>query len=288
MFKIGEFSRLTQVSIRMLRYYDEVGLLKPAKIDSLTNYRLYSTEQILLLNRIVFLRDLGFSVPEIFLAIESWSNESISALFDSKYSEIKERIAFEQSRLEKIEIAKSSLMHEKTKPKSDVIIKSIPSYLVLSLRRVVPSYYAEGMLWEEMTAFAIEKDISLASETFAIYHDQDYREIDVDIELCAPVMQKGEDSDGFTFRNTEPVALMACSMVQGPFENIGGAYQDFANWLHEHSQYKMGKRSRQIVHRGPWNESCSDDYLTEIQIPLRRVVSANRLSSQIAIDSHIV
>ena len=63
MFRIGEFSKLTQVSIRMLRYYDEVGLLKPAKIDSLTNYRLYSTEQVLLLNRIVFLRDLGFSVP---------------------------------------------------------------------------------------------------------------------------------------------------------------------------------------------------------------------------------
>jgi len=62
MFKIGEFSRLTQVSIRMLRYYDETGLLKPAKIDKFTNYRLYSTEQISTLNKIIFLRDFGFHI----------------------------------------------------------------------------------------------------------------------------------------------------------------------------------------------------------------------------------
>ena len=273
MFRIGEFSKLTQVSIRMLRHYDEVGLLKPAEIDSSTNYRLYSPSQILLLNRVVFLRDLGFGVSEISQALENWSNESISELFDSKYYEIEDRIAFEQSRLEKIEIAKSSLLHKKMKAESDVIIKSIPSFQVLSLRRVVPNYYAEGMLWEEMATFAKERDISLTSETFTIYHNQDYRETDVDIELCAPVIQKGEDSDGFTFRNTEPVALMACNLVQGPFENIGGAYQDFAGWLQENRQYKMGKHCRQIVHRGPWNESCSDNYLTEIQIPLKRVES---------------
>ncbi|MDN9927223.1 MerR family DNA-binding transcriptional regulator, partial [Clostridioides difficile] len=53
MFKIGEFSKLTQVSTRMLRYYDETGLLKPAKIDSLTGYRMYSAEQISTLNRII-------------------------------------------------------------------------------------------------------------------------------------------------------------------------------------------------------------------------------------------
>ena len=68
MFKIGEFSKLTQVSIRMLRYYDEAGLLKPAEIDSFTGYRFYSTEQIPVLNKIIFLRDLGFNVSEITVA----------------------------------------------------------------------------------------------------------------------------------------------------------------------------------------------------------------------------
>lgn len=61
MFKIGEFSKLTQVSIRMLRYYDEMGLLTPAQVDKFTGYRLYSTEQIRILHRIIFLRDIDFN-----------------------------------------------------------------------------------------------------------------------------------------------------------------------------------------------------------------------------------
>ena len=64
---------------------------------------------------------------------------------------------------------------------------------------------------------------------------------------------------------------MACTMVYGPFENIAGAYLAFANWLQEHNQYKMGGHSRQIIHRGPWNEENPDKYLTEIQIPLEKI-----------------
>jgi len=75
MFKIGEFSKLTQVSIRMLRYYDETGLLTPAATDRFTNYRLYAAEQIPTLNKIIFLRDLGFNVSEIAIALNHWDDE---------------------------------------------------------------------------------------------------------------------------------------------------------------------------------------------------------------------
>ena len=158
MFKIGEFSKLTQVSIRMLRYYDETGLLKPAKTDKFTNYRLYAMDQI-----------------------------------------------------------------------------------------------------------------PVSSDTFTIYHDMDYREKDVDMEICAPVARMGENINRFVYRNTEPVPIMACTMVYGSFENIAGAFLSFANWLQEHNQYKMAGTSRQIVHRGPWNEDSPDKYLTEIQVPLVKI-----------------
>ena len=65
MFKIGEFSKLTQVSIRMLRYYDEIGLLKPAEVDKFTGYRMYSSEQIPVLQKIILLRDTKFKIAEI-------------------------------------------------------------------------------------------------------------------------------------------------------------------------------------------------------------------------------
>ncbi len=270
MFKIGEFSKLTQVSIRMLRYYDETGLLIPAEIDKFTNYRLYSAEQILTLNKILFLRDLGFHVPEIVIALNHWEDEFITAQLENKRLEIQNAIQAEQEKLSKIELAKRDVRQRKIAIHCNVSIKSIPGYQVFSLRRIVPDYYAEGQLWEEMSAFAVEAGVPISGNTFTIYHDPDYREKDVDIEICAPVARMGEDRNGFTYRNTEPVLLMACSMVYGPFENIAGAYLAVANWLQEHNQYGMAGKNRQIVHRGPWNEEIPDKYLTEIQIPLRK------------------
>lgn len=87
-FKIGEFSKLTQVSIRMLRYYDETGLLKPAQIDKFSGYRLYSTEQIPTLNKIVFLRDIGFNVAEIGVALNDWETDFITDQLENKRIEI--------------------------------------------------------------------------------------------------------------------------------------------------------------------------------------------------------
>ena len=271
MFKIGEFSRLTQVSVRMLRYYDETGLLKPAEIDQYTNYRLYSAEQISTLNQIIFLRDLGFNVSEIALALKNWDDEFIVSMLDNKHQDIEHTIQSEQDKLFKIELAKRDIRQEKIKIHYNVSIKSVPSYQVFSLRRVVDDYYAEGLLWKEMSAFADKHNIPVSNNTFSIYHDQDYKETNVDIEICAPVARMGKDTNGFTYRNTEPVPIMACTMVYGPFENIAGAYLGFAGWLQEHIQYSMGEHSRQIVHRGPWNEENPDQYLTELQIPLKRI-----------------
>ena len=271
MFKIGEFSKLTQVSIRMLRYYDETGLLIPAEIDKFTGYRLYSAEQISTLNKIIFLRDLGFNVSEIAMVLNNWDNEFITNQLENKSLEIENTIKNEQSKLSKIQLAKKDIQQEKIAINYNVSIKSIPSYQVFSLRRIVCDYYAEGQLWKEMSYFANQNNISISNNTFTIYHDTDFKEKDVDIEICAPVTKMGKDISGFTYRNTEPVPIMACTMVYGPFENIASAYLAFASWLQENNQYKMTGQSRQIVHRGPWNEQSPEKYLTEIQIPLEKI-----------------
>lgn len=268
MFRIGEFSKLTQVSIRMLRYYDEMGLLKPAHTDPFTNYRLYSTEQIPRLNKIVFLRDLGFNVSQIAEALEGLGDQSIARLLENKRAEIEESIRLEQEKLQRIEQAKRDIERKQIQVHYSVLIKEVPAQKVFSLRRRVPDYYAEGQLWKEMGAFVHANNICVSQNTFTIYHDLDYRETDVDMEVCAPVKELAESRDGFTFREAEAVAKMACTMVYGPFENIKGAFLSFAGWLQAHERYKMAGTSRQIVHRGPWNEEDSSKHLTEIQIPL--------------------
>lgn len=77
MLKIGEFSRLTRVSVRMLHYYDDIGLLKPVQTDKFTGYRLYSVSQVAALQKIVMLRDLNFQIAEIRKALRYWSDENI-------------------------------------------------------------------------------------------------------------------------------------------------------------------------------------------------------------------
>lgn len=271
MFKIGEFSKLTQVSIRMLRYYDEAGLLKPAETDKFTNYRLYTGDQILVLNKIVFLRDLHFNVGEIAAALEQWDNAFIFELLAKKRMEVEHAIKTEQDRLSKIELAQKDIYQEKIAIHYNVSIKNIPGYQVFSLRRTVSDYYAEGQLWKDMSAYAAENKLQISNNTFTIYHDTEYRENNVDMEICALVDKIEENANGFVFRITEPVPYMACTMVYGDFMNIAGAYLAVASWLEAHTQYRMIGQNRQIVHRGPWNEESSDHYLTEIQIPLERI-----------------
>lgn len=267
MFRIGEFSKLTQVSIRMLRYYDEVGLLKPAKVDEWTGHRLYSVEQMPRLNKILYLRDSGFNVSEIALAI-SLDDSLLLDILDKKRSEIEQNIQNEQEKLKRIALAKAEIEGNKGELHYNIVLKPIPAYQVLSLRKIVPTYYAEGNLWKELSVYAKEQNIEISDYTFSIYHDTEYEEQDVDIELCVPVNKMGKAMAPFCFRTTEPVHTMACTMVYGDFSNIKGGYIAFARWLQENSRYRIAGATRQIVHRGPWNETEPDRYLTEIQIPV--------------------
>lgn len=277
MFKIGEFSKLTQVSIRMLRYYDEAGLLKPAETDKWTGYRMYSADQIPVLNKIIYLRDSGFNVSEIAAALNNSPNGMDDLLLleqlDAKRVEILQIIRGEQDKLEKIEIARQEILRHETEMHYNISIKSIPGCKVLSLRRIVPDYYAEGELWRELSAFAEENHVSLSGScnAFSLYHDIEYKETDVDIELCIPVKTFKQNSGDFAYRNIDSVPAMACTMVYGDFSNIANAYKEFAGWLEKNSRYQMSVQmpTRQIVHRGPWNESEPEKYLTELQIPLK-------------------
>ena len=267
MFRIGEFSKLTQVSIRMLRYYDETNLLKPAKVDQWTGHRLYSVEQIPRLNRILYLRDSGFNISEISRALEMDDGALLDYL-ERKQIEIEQIIETAQEKLLKIAVAKNGIQGDRSELHYNISIKSIPEYCVLSLRRIVPTYYSEGDLWKELCTFVRTHKIEISENTFTICHDTDFREQDVDIELCAHVSQIYENIAPFRFRVVEAVPIMACTMVYGSFSNIKGAYIAFAEWLQKNSKYQMSCPMRQIVHRGPWNESEPEKYLTELQIPL--------------------
>ena len=104
MFKIGEFSQITQISIRMLRYYDENELLVPEYIDEFTGYRMYGINQIEELNKIIFLKNLGFSIKEMKNMIPKWNEDEIRSNLELQVTKIEDTIKNEQEKLSKYSI----------------------------------------------------------------------------------------------------------------------------------------------------------------------------------------
>ncbi len=179
MFKIGDFSKLTRVSVRMLRYYDEVGLFEPAKIDDFTGYRYYSAKQISYINLIVSLRDMGFNVADIAVCMKEKSEEKLEDILKVKGEEIKNNIRAEEISLEKINSAIKDMKKERVNMSYNVTLKSIPRYKVISLRDTIPAYNAEGMLWERLDKYIVSKNIHCNDIAYATYHDEDYKEGEV-------------------------------------------------------------------------------------------------------------
>src|SRR5512140_443157 len=136
MFKIGEFSRLSRVSIRMLRYYDQLGLLKPSQTDRLTGYRYYSADQLPRLNRILALQDLGFSLEQIGgLLDENMPADEVRGMLRLKKAEVERGILEEQSRLARLEARMQQLDGEQ-ETTYDVIVRGVGAQLVATLRDV--------------------------------------------------------------------------------------------------------------------------------------------------------
>jgi DNA-binding transcriptional MerR regulator len=178
MLKIGDFSFLSRVTVKTLRYYDEIGLLKPVKVDPFTSYRYYSVEQLPRLNRILVLKNLGLSLEEISRMVnDDLTTEHIRQLLHVKQSEIRQRLEDEQGRLEQVEKWLRQIEKEGIMPKQDVIIKKIEAQNVASVRDVVPAYHDIERLCNELYHYLMGKNAQIAGPPIAVYHDMAYHRI---------------------------------------------------------------------------------------------------------------
>ncbi len=268
MFKIGDFSKLTRVSVRMLRHYDEIDLLKPNSIDNFTAYRFYSADQIPRVNRIQVLRQMGFSLSEIVGLMEKDldSKQLISLLMNRK-REISEIINNENEKLLRVESLIRFIDKEDSIMKYDICIKSIPAYKVISLRDIIPAYNEEGKLWQELHAFTSKNNIKGIAPFYAIYNDEGYKESDVDVEVTMCINESVVETERIKVKELEEVPEMAVILHQGPFEEMSSAYHALGVWMASNN-YEMHGQTRAIYHKGPWCETDSANYLTEIQAPV--------------------
>jgi effector-binding domain-containing protein len=275
MIRIGDFSRLSRVSIKTLRYYDEVGLLKPAYVDPSTGYRYYLYEQLPRLNRILALKDLGFSLEEIGrLIAEDLTLQALRGMLTLRKAEIQQQLQDASERIARVEARLEEIEKEQSMTPYDVVLKEIDPVKVASVRGVVPLPPQQGRLWHQLETVLAQKGIRPAGPCLSIYHDEEYREKDWDIEVCEPVQEALEVSEPVLVRELPAVESMACVIHHGPFTSIGQAYDSIMKWIAENG-YRINGPAREVyLQEARGGRQEDPDTITEIQFPVQKAGSA--------------
>jgi DNA-binding transcriptional MerR regulator/effector-binding domain-containing protein len=275
MFRIGEFSRLCQVSVKALRYYDEIGLLKPARTDDLTGYRYYSDEQLACLKRVRALKDMGFSLEETArLMNEDPQPERIREMLKRKRGELRQRVKAEQARLARVEARLWEIDREISRkgapPEYDVAVRRVDSYTVAAVRDVIPTYRDVHPLLREVFTYLQRCGLCPTSPPFAIWYDPECRDQDIDSEAVVPIAEMARGNGRVTVRRLPGVDAMACATHAGTYDALGEAYTAVLIWIKANG-WQIDGPLREVYLRWQGTMPSQASCLMEVQFPVRRL-----------------
>lgn len=271
MLKIGDFSKLSRISIRMLRNYADMGLLVPAEVDKATGYRYYSESQLPQAAQIQMLKNMGFGLSTIDAVLQKYQDvEEMEQFLMVRRTELIEQQRITQERLQFLDAAIKHLKKEGNTMHYNVTLKTLPERYVASVRQVIPSYRQEGMLWEMLYQETGPQKVRPAAPAYAlaIFHDEGYKESDVDVEIQTTVMGTYEDTEHVIFKKADSI-LMASSTYKGSYEHITAVNEAVANWIQENG-YELEGSSFCIYHLGPCDITDPEELVTEVCHPVRR------------------
>lgn len=271
MLRIGDFSKLSRISIRMLRHYDECGLLKPETVDAFTGYRQYSESQLLWAGRIQVLKNMGFGLSMISEILDKYTDANeLGRFLIIKKREIEEQEQEIRQRIQLIDSTIEWLRKDGNIMGYDVSLKTLPERYVASVRQVIPTYAEEGMLWKtlmEETASMHMQDGS-PCYTLAIFYDGEYKEKDVDVEVQKSVVGKYQDTEHVKFKTVSPVQI-ASATYKGSYEQIGQVNEAVARWIGDNG-YDFDGLSFNIYHVSPYETQNPEEYVTEVCYPVKK------------------
>jgi DNA-binding transcriptional MerR regulator len=272
MIKIGYFSKLSRISIRMLRHYNEIGLLMPDSIDDFTGYRYYSAAQLPLANRRGALKDMGFSLAAITEILKEYDNpEALKKFLTLKYAEVKEQAENVNRQMLLLETTINRMGKDESIMNYSVIQKEIPQRYVASLRKIIPSYQDERILWEQFMKETAPLNLQFAhpkSAAIAVFHDEGYKENDVDVEIQVPVDGSYNNTENVVFKTVEPV-MVASATYKGSYEQITAVNEAVANWVKDNNHDFDGAMFC-IYHVSPAMEQNPDNWVTEVCYPVKK------------------
>ncbi|WP_314588114.1 MerR family transcriptional regulator [Paenibacillus terrigena] len=272
MFKISEFSKISQLSVKTLRYYDQMNLLKPAHIDKFTSYRYYSADQLFELHRILAFKELGFSLEQIRqMMSEHIPIEQIKGMFRLKQHEIQSMLEREQAKLDRIKERLYLIEHENTNHLSahDVVLKEVEPQLVMSFRQKtamdqIPELFRilDGHL-QSYGQSALSK--------LVLWHGCEQYEDEMDIEVARVLKEPIPENPLLTLRQLPKVPMMATLIHHCRTASRCSASTELAIWI-ERNGYRMIEHEprREIcVPHAPSNDP--ESYVAELQIAVERM-----------------
>jgi effector-binding domain-containing protein len=268
MLKIGDFSALSQVSIKTLRYYDERGLLSPAHIDSATGYRYYSAAQISQLHRILAFKDLGFSLDQIAKCLEEQvTAEQMRGMLLLREAEQQAKVEEERDRLSRLR-SRIRLIELETRMPQEVLLKEVPAQWVASLRETIANYPSVGALYPRVAA-ALGAGMEQKMMAFAIWHNPEYRESDVDAEAGFFLQKPVPATDEIRVQEL-PSATSASIIHSGSYQRLPEAYDALLRWVASNGYQVAGPIRELYLHVSMPVRQDDDSYVTEIQVPVSK------------------
>ena len=277
MFKIGDFSKLGQVSTRMLRHYDQMGLLRPSQTDTWTGYRYYTIDQLARLHRIIALKELGFSLEQIADLLNRGDTLPVTELrgmLKLRQAEISRELQAKQAQLMGIEARLQQLEQAGHPSPYEIVVKSLEAQTIASIRQIVPhvgemDYYCR-VLYEELYGLLRQARLAPLEPELTLYHNEEYLETNLDVEVALPVAPMTQNRDDrLTVRELPGVELAAALIYEGPLRAMEPAILALITYVGTHNHVIAGPL-RELHHSGPVhiNGHPVPSAVVELQIPI--------------------
>lgn len=268
--KIGEFSKLMQVTVKTLRLYEQKGLLMPDEVDVWTGYRYYRFSQMQRLSTIRLLQGMGFSLAEIKEIINTDSFVPPLEQLEQKISDCEQQLHILQGRLQLLLALRDS--RKKIITMEKFTIQTLPSIIVASHREVIKNWQAIGQMCTDVIAPEMHRlscRCTMPGYCFTVEHNKEYKPTDIDIEYCEQVEEMGQDSAIIQFKRLPEVPTALCMAHHGPYDLFYESYTELFRYIEEQG-YRVVGQHRTVYVDGVWNQKDPDKWLSIIQVPVAK------------------
>jgi DNA-binding transcriptional MerR regulator len=286
MFSIGEFARLGGVSIRTLRHYDEIGLLRPASVDPDTGYRDYSAAQLGQINRIVALKELGFPLTQVRRLLAGVTLDELRGMLLLRRAQLEQELEQHRNQLLGIEARLRSIAKEEDMPADDIIAKTIPPIGIVAITGLAPEYGPENIvpvvnrLVAQYDQLGIYDRVTAAGPRI-IFYEREPGGGDVTVALGLPVTEPPGELPAPARYQVLPEIEAAVAVRSGPATGIFPmVYQDLVRWIDAHGYQPVpGPDPWPGPGREVWVHDKDDltdpgPQVLEIQLPFTRVAAS--------------